>query len=227
MHCPKGQQILSVYYTMSYFCFTDEEKEFRKTIARFSEKEIAPYADKIDEKEEFPVEWFKKAADLGLLGLRYPEKYGGSGAGFTFYLIAVEELAKASLSFASSVAMQSLMATDFIYRFASEEIKQKLLIPAIKGEKIGAFCLSEPNAGSDLGNIETVIKEEGNAWVLNGRKMWVTNGTIADFFTILASTDRKLGLKGVKFFLVEKGTSGLNVGKKIPKWDCVRPRQQS
>lgn len=199
------------------FDFTEEEIAFRQSIRHFVDNEIAPVADEIDKKEEFPLEWFRKIGQLGYFGLRYPEKYGGSDAGFMMYIIFVEELARGSLSVAASVAMQCLMATDFIYRFGTEEQKQKFLVPAIRGEKIGAFCLSEPNAGSDLARVETTVTDKGDCFVLNGQKMWVTSGTVADFYTVLATSDKKLGLNGLNFYLVERGTPGLVIGKKIPK----------
>lgn len=196
---------------------SDEEKHFREVIRRFVNREIVPYASKTDEEEKFPMALFKKIGKQRYYGIRYPEKYGGSDSNFVMYLIFVEELAKGSLGIAASVAMQCLMATDFIYRFGTEQMKQRLLVPAISGEKIGAFCLSEPGAGSDLARIETTFKEEGDHWVLNGQKMWVTSGTVAHFYTIAATSDRKLGLKGIRFFLVERDTPGLIVGKKIAK----------
>lgn len=186
--------------------FTSEESEFRSTVARFVDREIIPIAAQLDEKGEFPRELFRKMGELGWLGLRY------EGAGFVTYLILTEELARGSMSVAAAVAMQAMMATDFVHRFGTEDQKRRLFAPALKGEKIGAFCLSEPNAGSDLARIETVAKDGK----LTGRKLWITNGTHADFFTVAASIDRNLGLKGIRFFLVERGAPGLHVGRRIP-----------
>jgi alkylation response protein AidB-like acyl-CoA dehydrogenase len=202
---------------MMDFEFSEEEKLFRESVAKFVDKEVLPVADEIDRKGEFPQELFNKCAKMGYLGLRYPEEFGGSGGDMVLYCILCEELARGSMSLAMTVSMQAMMATDFIYRYGTEDHKNRLLIPALRGEKIGAFALTEPNAGSDLGAIQTTALRQGDSWVLNGPKMWITNASCGDFFTVLASTDRTQGIKAVDFFLVEKGTPGLIVGKKIDK----------
>jgi alkylation response protein AidB-like acyl-CoA dehydrogenase len=208
---------MSVGVRVMDFRFSDEQELFRKTVSEFVDKNVIPIAQKIDEEDAFPTELFKKIADMGYFGLRYPEEYGGSGADNTTFCIFCEEMARGSMTVAAISAMQSLMGTNFIFRFGSEELKEKLLKPAIKGEKIGTIAMTEPGAGSDLGSIETTAKLEGDNWVLNGRKTWITNATVADFFSVLASTDRSKGMKGVNFFLVEKGTEGFEVGRKIEK----------
>lgn len=197
--------------------FTPEEKAFREAVAAFAAREVAPHAAEIDEREAFPIEWFQRLGALGYLGLRYPAAYGGADAGFVTYLILCEELAAASMSLAASVAMQGLMATDFLHRFGTEDQRRRFLAPAIRGESIGAFCLSEPNAGSDLARIETTFRRDGDRWLLKGPKMWVTSGTVAAFFTVAATSDRSLGVNGIRFFLVEKGAPGLHVGRRIKK----------
>jgi benzylmalonyl-CoA dehydrogenase len=194
-----------------------EETEFRGTLARLVDAEIAPAATEMDARGEFPAAWFRRLAELGYLGLRYPESVGGGGAGFVLFLILCEELGRGSLSLAASVAMQGLMATDFVFRYGTADQHERLLRPALRGEKIGAFCLSEPNAGSDLGAIETTARRDGDRILLRGRKMWVTSGTVADFFTVAASIDRTQGVRGIRFFLVEKGAPGLVVGRRIDK----------
>lgn len=196
--------------------FTPEEDQFRSSVARFVEREVAPVAAALDEGGEFPRDLFRRAGELGYFGLRYPESVGGSGAAFVTYLILAEELARGTMSLAAATAMQAMMGTDFVFRYGTPDHHQRLLGPALRGEKIGAFCLSEPNAGSDLARIETTARETPDGPRLNGHKMWVTNGTVADFFTIAASVDRSLGLKGLRFFLVERGAPGLTVGRKIP-----------
>jgi butyryl-CoA dehydrogenase len=196
--------------------FSSEESTFRESVARFVAREVAPVAASIDEAAEFPRELFSKIGDQGYFGLRYPEAVGGSGAGFVSYLILAEELARGSMSVATATAMQAMMGTDFVFRYGTPEQHERLLKPAIRGEKIGAFCLSEPDAGSDLARISTTAKEAGGGWRLTGAKFWVTNGTLADFFTVAASVDRTKGLKGLRFFLVERGAPGLVVGRKIP-----------
>ncbi|MFH1421517.1 MAG: acyl-CoA dehydrogenase family protein, partial [Planctomycetota bacterium] len=199
------------------FEFSEEHKLFKESVAKFVNKEVVPVAEEIDRKAEFPSELFKKCAELGYLGLRYPEEVGGSGGDMTSYCILCEELARGSMGLALTVSMQCMMATDFIFRYGTAEHKKRLLEPALRGEKIGAFALTEPNAGSDLGGIQTTAVHDGDYWVINGSKMWITNAFHADFFTVLATTDKSQGIKAGDFFLVEKGTPGLTVGKKIEK----------
>jgi len=199
------------------FTPTTEEKLFRKTVATFVEKEVMLVADELENKGEFPTSLFKRAGKLGYFGLRYPSKYGGTETNTIMFCILCEELARGWLSLAMITAMQSLMGTNFIYRFGNENQKNQLLVPAIKGEKIAAFALTEPGAGTDLESIQTTVKREKNNFILNGTKTWITNAPLADFFTVLAYTDKSKGLKGVNFFLVEKGTPGFSIGKKIDK----------
>lgn len=196
---------------------TAQEREFRDAIAAFAAREVLPHAREIDERGEFPLDWFRTLGKMGVFGLRYPERYGGAGAGFVTFLVACEELAAASMSLAASAAMQSLMGTEFLCRYGTEEQKQRLLVPAIRGEKIGAFCLSEADAGSDLARISTTFRRDGEKSFLTGSKMWVTSGTVAEFFTVAATPDRSQGVKAIRFFLVERGAPGLQVGRKIPK----------
>jgi len=195
--------------------FTAEETAFRASVARFVDTEIVPKAAAIDEAHEFPRELFRRIGGLEYFGLRYPESVGGSGAGFATYCVMAEELARGSMSVAAMTAMQAMMGTDFLFRHGTPEQHERLLKPALRGEKIGAFCLTEPDAGSDLARIATTAKETPAGWRLSGSKFWVTSGTVADFFTIAASIDKAKGLKGLKFFLVERGAPGLTVGRKI------------
>ncbi|MBI4445799.1 MAG: acyl-CoA dehydrogenase family protein [Acidobacteria bacterium] len=199
------------------FRLTDEQELFQNVVADFVDREVVPVAREIDEKEQFPAELFQKIAKLGWLGVRYPESYGGAGGDAVTYNLMCEELARGSMSLAAAVAMQALMGTDFVFRFGTEEQKQRLLVPALKGEKIGTIAMTEPEAGSDLGAIRTRAEHDGDHYVLNGTKMWITNATLADFFTIAAKTLPDAGFKGVDLFLVEKGTPGLNVGRPIHK----------
>lgn len=199
------------------FAPTAEEKLFRKTVATFVEKEVIPFADELEKKGEFPASLFKRAGELGYFGLRYPSKYGGTETNTVMFCILCEELARGWMSLAMITAMQSLMGTNFIYKFGTEDHKKRLLVPAIKGEKIAAFALTEPGAGTDLESIQTTAKNEKDHYILNGTKTWITNAPVADFFTVLAYTDKSKGLKGVNFFLVEKGTPGFSIGRKIDK----------
>lgn len=199
------------------FHFSEEQEMFRRAVADFVEKEVIPAAASVDEREEFPWELFRQIAGLGWLGLRYPESYGGSGADAITFNLMCEELARGSLALAATVAMQALMGTDFIYRFGSEEQKQRLLIPALAGEKIGGICMTEPGAGSDLGAIRTTAVREGAGYRLNGTKMWITSATVANFFTVAAKTRPDAGFKGVDLFLVETDRAGVRVGRQIKK----------
>ena len=181
-----------------------EEELFRESIARFVDKEIIPAAEEIDKKEEFPRKMFEKVASLGAYGIRYPKELGGTEENTTMFCIMCEELARGSMAVAAFTAMQCLMGTDFIYRYGTEDHKNKLLIPAIKGEKIVAFALTEPEAGTDLSGVLTTAKKTKDGYVINGLKTWITNGPYADCFTVLCQTDKEKGLKGLNFFLVEK-----------------------
>jgi butyryl-CoA dehydrogenase len=199
------------------FELSEEHQTFKQSVSKFVNNEVIPQAQALDERGEFPINLFKRTSELGYLGLRYPEELGGSNADMTMFCLMVEELARGSLGLAATVAMQCLMSTDFIHRFGTQEHKKRLLLPAIKGEKIGAFALTEPNAGSDLASIETTVTKDATGYIINGRKTWITNATVASFFTVLATQDKSKGIKGVDLFLVEKGTPGLVIGKKIDK----------
>jgi len=180
-----------------------EEKLFRKIVATFVEKEVIPFADELEKKGEFPVKLFKRAGELGYYGLRYPKKYGGTNTNTLMFCILCEELARGWMSLAMITAMQSLMGTNFIYKFGTEDHRKRLLVPAIRGEKITAFALTEPGAGTDLEAIQTTARKEKDHYILNGAKTWITNAPVADFFTVLAYTDKDKGLKGVKSLLVK------------------------
>jgi butyryl-CoA dehydrogenase len=160
-----------------------------------------------DEEGQFPTELFKKVSELGYFGIRYPEEYGGVGGDGVMFTLLCKELARGSLSLAASVSMQCLMGTNFIYRFGTEEQKQRLLLPAIRGEKISVIAMTEPDAGSDLGSIKTIAVRDGDGYVLNGQKTWVTNAPRADFFTVAAKTDPEAGFKGIDMFLVEDAST--------------------
>jgi alkylation response protein AidB-like acyl-CoA dehydrogenase len=178
---------------------------------------IRPRAQEIDEKNEFPLDLWKEFAELGYLGLRHPEKYGGMEADVITSMILYEELARGSCGFAMAATMQILMGTYFVGRFGSEEIKQNVLVPAIRGEKIGTICFTEDQSGSDLGGTRTTAVQKNGGWVLNGRKMWATNGPVCDFATVLAQTDPQKGLDGLSYFLVEKKREGFGHGQLIHK----------
>jgi len=199
------------------FSFTDEQKFFRNQAARAVEELVLPQAAAIDRDDVFPRDLFEKLGKLGYYGIRYPADVGGMGADCTTFTIFAEELAKASISFAATVTMQCLMGTNFLHRFGTDEQKQRLLIPAIKGEKMGVIALTEPDCGSDLGAVGTRAKKDGDGYVLTGRKLWITNAGEADFFTVAATLDPSKRIHGLGFFLVEKDRPGFSVGRKIDK----------
>lgn len=199
------------------FRLTEEQRMFQQSVADFVDREVIPVAREMDEDEKFPWEAFRKIAGLGWLGVRYPEEYGGAGADNMSYNLMCEELARGSLGLAATVAMQALMGTDFVHRFGTDDQKERLLVPALRGEKIGTIAMTEPEAGSDLGGIRTTAVRDGDEYVLNGTKMWITSATVADFFTVAAKTDPDAGFRGVDLFLVEKETPGLSVGRPIEK----------
>ncbi|MFC1572036.1 acyl-CoA dehydrogenase family protein [Candidatus Eisenbacteria bacterium] len=196
------------------FELTDEQRLLSETFARFCEERIKPKAAAIDEAKQFPRELFLELADLGFFGLRYPETVGGAGMDCLSYCLAITEIARGSMSLAACAAMQSLMGTHFIHALGNEDIHERLLKPALRGEKIGVICITEPNAGSDLSSIATAAKPVPGGYLLNGQKMWITVAPNADMFTVFARTGEEQRLT---IFLVERGFEGLTVGKTIEK----------
>src|SRR5574341_577093 len=199
------------------FSLTEEQNLFRESVRNFVEREVIPVAQEMDEKGEFPRALFQRCAANGYFALRYPESVGGMEADFLTYCLMMEELARGSLSLGAAVAMQPLMGTDLVFRFGTDEHRQRLLMPALRGEKIGTIAMTEPDFGSDLGGITTRAISTNDGWEITGRKMWITSATVADFFTVAAKTDPEACFKGIDFFLVEKERLGLRVGRKIEK----------
>ena len=198
--------------------FTPEQEEFRKTVARFVDTEVVPAADAIDERAEFPTALFKRVGALGYFGLRYPEAYGGAAADMTTYCLFAEELARGSLSLAAAACMQSLMGTYFIYKYGAETLRRRYLVPALRGDLVATFALTEPNAGSDIAGITTRAERRGEGWVLRGAKTWVTNAPVADVLTVAAKTSGERGMKSIALFLLDRATMrGIALGKKIDK----------
>ncbi|HDH58345.1 MAG TPA: acyl-CoA dehydrogenase [Bacteroidetes bacterium] len=199
------------------FTFTEEQELLRQQVRRFVEAEILPVRRQLDEEGRFPRDIFRNMGELGFFSLRYPEEFGGSAAGSISLAILLEELAWGDLALAAACLMQSLMGTDFIYRFGTDDQKKRLLIPALRGEKIGTICMTEPNAGSDLGAIETRAVKNGNKWILNGPKTWVTLGPDADIYTVAAKTNPEAGFRGIDIFIIERDNPGLHISKPIYK----------
>lgn len=204
--------------TAGFATFSDEHEAFRLTVRQFVDRELKPGAVKWEEAEAFPRELFTKAAELGLFGLKYEEAYGGSNAGFFFEAVATEELAKCgSGGVGAGLVGQATIATGPLHLFGTDAQKREFLARAIKGEWVGAFAVTEPDAGSDVAGLKTVAKRDGDGWVLNGSKTYITNGVRADYVIVAAKTDVTKGHKGLSMFLVKKGTPGFTVSKKLRK----------
>jgi alkylation response protein AidB-like acyl-CoA dehydrogenase len=196
------------------FDLTDEQRQIQETFARFCDDKIVPQAAAMDEAHAYPHALFKELGALGFFAMRYPAEVGGLETDLVTLCLALEEIARGSMSLAGCVTMQSLMGTKFLELLGNDDIRNRLLIPALRGEKIGAICMTEPNAGSDLGGIATAAVKTDGGYRLRGQKMWVTSAPVADFFTVFAraGNERKLTI-----FLLEKDFPGLHVGKSIPK----------
>ncbi len=198
--------------------FNDEHEAFRKTVRTFVEREIKPHVTKWEEAEAFPRELYLTAAELGLFGLKYPEAYGGSNVGVFFEAVMTEELSKCgSGGVAAGLGAQATIATGPLNLFGSDALKRRFLAPAIKAEKIGAFAVTEPGGGSDVAGIKTTARRDGDSYVVNGSKTYITNGVVADYAIVAVKTDPSRGHKGLSMLVVEKGTKGFGVSKKLKK----------
>lgn len=193
------------------FGFSEEQNILRRTVREFTEQEIKPIADEIDENKEIPANLIHQMAELGFFGAVFPEKYGGSAFGEVGYLIVIEELSRGSLSVAVLVGAHESLACTSIYLFGSEELKNRLLIPLARGEKIGCFALTEPEAGSDAASIRTEACDKGDYYLLNGGKIFATNGDIADVIVTFAVTDKSSGSRGISAFVIESNMPGFSV----------------
>jgi len=202
------------------FFLSDEHRMMRKVVREFAEKELAPKAAEIDRTCEFPVDTFRKLGQQGLLGVAYPEEWGGSGLDYLSYAIAVEEIARVCGSTALSMAAHNTLGCGPLHHFGSTEQKEKYLRRLASGEMLGAYGLTEPNSGSDSGAMETRAERDGDGWVLNGQKAWMTNGGYAGLYTITAVTDPGKGTKGISAFLIEKGHPGVEIGAEYDKLGC-------
>lgn len=198
--------------------FTEEHELLRKTIRKFVDKEVKPFVEEWESAGEFPIEILKRMGDLGFLGLRYSKEVGGQGGDYFSSIVFAEELAKCGCGgFPMAIAVQTDMATPPIDQFGSADQKERFLKPAIKGDKLAAIGITEPNHGSDVASIETRARKEGNEWIINGSKMFITNGTRADFITLVTRTSDEPGYKGISLFLVDLDSPGVSVSKKLDK----------
>ena len=189
----------------------------RDSVSQFCQKEIAPRAAQIDEQNEFPMDLWRKFGDMGLLGVTVSEQHGGSDMGYLAHLIAAEEISRASASVGLSYLAHSNLCVNQIFKNGTEEHKAKYLPALCTGEKIGALAMSEPNAGSDVVSMKLKAEKKGDNYILNGNKMWITNGPDADTYVIYAKTDFEAGSRGITAFIVERGTPGFSQHQKLDK----------
>jgi butyryl-CoA dehydrogenase len=192
---------------------TNEQKMVQAMAREFAEKEVRPIAETIDREARFPAETVRRMGELGLMGIAVPEAGGGSGADTVAYVLAVEELARVCASHAVIMSVNNSLYCDPVLAFGTPEQREQFLVPFASGRKIGCFCLTEPEAGSDASNQSTLARRDGEDYVLDGRKVFVTNGRSAGAALVFAQTDRDRGARGVSAFLVEKGTPGFTVVK--------------
>ncbi len=199
--------------------FTEEHEMFRKTVRSFVEKEINPYVDEWEGAGIFPAhELFKKMGDLGFLGLNYPEEYGGADADYWYTVVFAEELARVNCGgVPMGIVVHTDMCTPALAQFGSHELKKKFLLPACRGEIVGAIGVSEPDAGSDVSSIRTRAEKDGDDYIITGTKLYITNGTQADFICLLACTSDEAGYHGMSLIITPTNLPGFNVGRKLKK----------
>src|SRR5439155_5831186 len=188
------------------FRLSEEQELLRRSVREFAETEMRPHVREWDERQHFPVELMSKLAALGLLGIQFPEQYGGAGMSAIDYCICIEELARVDPGIALSVAAHNGLCCAHIFLFGSEAQKHKYLSPLTRGQKIGAWALTESSSGSDAAGMRTTAMRAGDCWVLNGSKTFTTHGRVGDTIVVMALTDRVTGTKGISAFVVEKGT---------------------
>jgi alkylation response protein AidB-like acyl-CoA dehydrogenase len=199
------------------FSLSNEQQQLRRTVREFAEAEIAPRVMEWDEASQFPTDLIPKLAEMGFLGVIFPEKYGGAGMGYVEYAIVIEELSRVDGSIGIIVAAHNSLCTNHIYKFGSEQQRQKYVVPLAQGKKLGCWSLTEPEAGSDAGGTRTVATKSGGCWLINGSKTFTTNGHYADVCVAMAVTDPGKKHHGISAFIIEKGTPGFRPGKKENK----------
>ena len=199
------------------FQLTEEQRAIRDLARDFAQKEIAPIAAQIDESGEFPCENIKKMGELGLMGIEIPEQYGGGGLDCVSYVLAIEEISKVCASHAVIMSVNNSLVCYGLNKFCTEEQKQKFLTPLASGKKLGAFSLTEPQSGSDAGNMKVRAVLEGDHYIINGRKSWITSGPVADYMLLFAVTQPELKHRGTACLIVDTKLPGFELGKKEPK----------
>ena len=200
-----------------HFKLSEEHEMIRKMVRDFAKNEVAPTAAERDEEERFDRALFDQMAELGLTGIPWPEEYGGIGSDYLAYVIAIEELSRVCASTGVTLSAHTSLAGWPIFKFGTEAQKQKYLRPMAEGKKIGAYGLTEPGSGSDAGGMKTIAKRDGDHYILNGSKIFITNGGIADIYVVFALTDPESKQRGTSAFIVESDTPGFSVGKKESK----------
>lgn len=195
------------------FSLTPEQKLFQKTIRQFCEKEIKPLAQKIDQEEYFPKDLYKKMGQMGLLAMTVPQQYGGAGIDRISYMIALEEISRVCGSTGITVEAHNSLGVGHIYEKGTEEQRKKYLPKLLNGEELAAWALTEPNAGSDAGSLQSTAVLDGDEWVLNGTKQFITSADLAWVTTVMAKTDKTKGAKGISAFIVERDTPGFKIGQ--------------
>jgi alkylation response protein AidB-like acyl-CoA dehydrogenase len=199
------------------FELNEEQQQIKRTIREFAESELRPHVLEWDEAAHFPIDLRPKFAELGILGVLFPEEYGGAGMGYMEYATIIEEISRVDPSIGLSVAAHNSLGAGHIYIAGSEAQKQKYLVPLAKGESFAAWGLTEPSSGSDASSMRTTAVRRGKGWVLSGSKNFITNATFAETTVVLAITDRTAGSHGISAFILEKGTKGFSVAKKENK----------
>jgi len=199
------------------FGLTEQQVLLRKIVREFAEAEIRPHVREWDAAQHFPRELVPKLAGLGLMGIQFPEELGGAGMSAVDYCICIEELARVDPAVSLSVAAHNGLCTAHVFMFGTEAQKQRYVTPLARGEQIGAWGLTEPDAGSDAGGTRTAAVKQGSCWVLNGSKTFTTHGSVGDVYVVMAVTDRSKGRHGISAFVIDKGTPGLRSGRKEDK----------
>lgn len=220
------------------FTYSREQEMVKKTLAEFAENEIQPIAEEIDAEASYPYDTVAKLGKLGVMGMPFPQEYGGAGADYLTYIMAVEEISKVCGSHGVIVQTHNALCCWPIFTYGTEEQKRKYLPKLLSGQHLGAFGLTEPNAGTDAAMQQTTAKDMGDHWLLNGSKIFISGGGIADVYVIMAMTDKSKGNKGISAFIVEKGMPGFSRGKKENKMgirgstaaelvfeDCIVPKE--
>jgi len=202
------------------FRLSEEQELTRQTVRQFAEKVIAPAAFRLDETQEFPREIMKQLGKMGMLGVFFPPEYGGAGLSYLDYVLVIEELARVDGSIGLSVAAHNSLCSNHIFMAGSEEQKRKFLMPLARGEKIGAWSLTEPTAGSDASGTRATARREGTGWVLDGSKTFATHGSVCDVAVVFAVTDKSRDKHGISAFILEAGMPGFRPGRKENKMGC-------